>query len=404
MESEESMTPRRVLHVLGGTALGGAESRIMDLFRQIDRAELLFDFLVHSDEKPRKAQYFDEEILRLGGRIYVLPKMKLYNYGMYRHAVSDFFKEHHDFAAVHGHMTSTAGIYLTIAKKYGIPKTIAHARSAGVDKGIKGYATRLMRCGLADKADDCFACSEEAAISVFGQKAYDAGRVRIFPNAIDTERFAFDEAARRRVRGELGLNGRFVVGHVGRFHYAKNHEFLLAAFALFREIYEKECGEKAALLLLGEGALMEPAKEMCRKLEIERDVIFAGNRSNVQDYYSAMDLFCFPSRFEGLPGTVVEAQASGLPCIISDRITSEVKLTGLVKSESIGEKSYEGAFYDKDREPPESIKRWAKLMLDMAMNREERRTYTEEIAKAGFDVRQQAKRLQSYYIDGGGSD
>lgn len=380
---KSGMAPKRVLHVLGGTSLGGAESRIMDLYRQMDRNRIQFDFLVHSDEQPRKPQYFDEEIKKLGGNIYVLPKMKLYNYRAYRQAIADFFREHHEFAAVHGHMTSTAAIYLPIAKKYGIPRTIAHARSAGVDKGLKGLATRMMRCGLADKAEDCFACSKEAAVSVFGQKAYDAGRVTIIPNAINPDRFAFHEELRRSIRSRLNLGEKFVVGHVGRFHYSKNHEYLIRVFAAFQERYEKQSGKGAVLLLLGEGALMEQAKELCRTLAIEQNVIFAGNCGNVEEYYNAMDLFCFPSRFEGLPGTVVEAQANGLPCIISDRITREVGVTELVCYESI------------DKAPEV----WAEIMMEKAVHMGERKSRMEEIADAGFDVRRQAEKLQAYYLE-----
>lgn len=376
------MAEKRVLQVLGGTSLGGAESRIMDLYRQIDRTAIQFDFLVHSDEKPRKPQYYDAEIQRLGGNIYVLPKMKLYNDMAYRRAVTRFFGEHHAFIAVHGHMTSTAGIYLPIAKKHGVPRVIAHARSAGVDKGLKGAATRFLRLGLADKADDCFACSEEAAISVFGKRAYDAGRVKIFPNAIDARKFSFDARMRRSVRSKLRIEDCFVVGHVGRFHYAKNHEFLLPVFAKFKENYERQTGRRAVLLLLGEGNLMEQAREICRSLGVEKDVIFAGNRSNVEDYYNAMDLFCFPSRYEGLPGTVVEAQANGLTCVISDRITAQVKLTELVTYESL--------------EAP--IGRWAGRLLEKALEEKDRRPRTEDIAAAGFDAREQAKRLQEYYL------
>lgn len=376
------MEPIRVLHVLGGTSLGGAESRIMDLYRQMDRRVLQFDFLVHSDEKPRRPQYFDEEIQKLGGRIYVLPKMKLYNYPVYRKAVVRFFRDHHEFAAVHGHMTSTAGIYLPIAERFGIPHTIAHARSAGVDKGVKGLATRILRLGLVNKAEACFACSEEAAVSVFGRKANADGRVTIFPNAIDPDRFAFRDKVRREIRHELGIEDAFVVGHVGRFHYSKNHEYLIRVFAAFRENCEKESGRRAALLLLGEGALMEPAKALCRELGVDQDVIFAGNCGNVEAYYNAMDLFCFPSRFEGLPGTVVEAQANGLPCLVSDRITREVGITELVRYESI------------DASP----QNWAALIDERAVHEGVRRSYTEEITAAGFDVREQARRLQAYYM------
>ena len=155
--------PVRVLHVLGGLSLGGAESRIMDLYRCMDREKVQFDFLVHQDggEMGRIPEFYDEEVGKLGGKIYTLPKFRGYNYFGYKKAVKEFFREHHEFAAVQGHMTSTAAIYLPEAAKAGILVRAAHARSAGVDKGVKGVLTRLLRLPLLKKADYCFACSKE---------------------------------------------------------------------------------------------------------------------------------------------------------------------------------------------------------------------------------------------------
>lgn len=205
----------RVLHVLGGVGLGGAESRIMDLYRQMNRDEIQFDFLVHSSAVKkgfltvfqdgscfRKPQFYDEEIKALGGRIYALPKFKIYNYFSYKKAVTAFFAQHHAFQVVQGHMTSTAAIYLPIAKRFGIPTTVAHARNAGVVKGPKGIATRFFRRGLAKKADVLFACSKLAGEDVFGTDAMKQGEVKIIHNAIDAKRFAFDEKKGRR-RGML---------------------------------------------------------------------------------------------------------------------------------------------------------------------------------------------------------
>ena len=183
----------RVLHVLGGVGLGGAESRIMDLYRQMDREEIQFDFLVHSrDPQNRRPEFYEEEIRRLGGQIYVLPKFRVYNYIAYRKAVKDFFRKHHEFRVVQGHMTSTAGIYLPVAKRSGVPVTVAHSRNAGVVKGPKGAATRFFRRNLVQKADQCFACSTLAGEDVFGRKAMEQGRVKIIHNAIDAGRFSYD--------------------------------------------------------------------------------------------------------------------------------------------------------------------------------------------------------------------
>ena len=174
--------PIRILHVLGGVGLGGAESRIMDIYRYIDKDRVQFDFLVHQTKKG----YYEEEIESLGGRIYRVPRFKLYNILTYRKALREFFSanrrfanSNHGFEVVHGHMTSTASIYLPIAKKCGVPVTIAHARSAGVDKGVKGVITRLLRRPLRKKCDNMFACSMLAAKAVFGEKNAKNGRVII---------------------------------------------------------------------------------------------------------------------------------------------------------------------------------------------------------------------------------
>ncbi len=392
--------PIRILHVLGTTQLGGAESRIMDLYRHVDRERVQFDFLVHTGGEG----FFDKEIRELGGRIFRVPRFRFYNYFSYKKAVKDFFEKNHEFRAVQGHITSTAAIYLPIAKRAGIPLIIAHARSAGVDKGIKGVLTRLLRRNLSKKADFLFTCSELAGISVFGRKAVEAGKTVFVPNAIDCEAFeddglrrgdhgvrAGDTPLRRallatdqdrlrrgKMREELGLSGKYVIGHVGRFHYAKNHEYLLQVFAALCKRGEKEY----VLLLLGEGGGMEAAKKQAKDLGISDRVLFAGNKRNVYDYYQAMDYFVYPSRFEGLPGTVVEAQVSGLRCLMSDSICTEVMATELVHAMSI-------------QDAPE---RWAEYIVDTQDY--ERSGRREQMEKAGFDVKAQARVMTRFYETG----
>ena len=312
---------KRVLQVLGTTNLGGAESRIMDLYRHMNREEIQFDFLVHSGKKG----FFDEEIKRLGGKIYYLPSFLVYNYFSYKKACRLFFAEHPDYAAVHGHMTSTASIYLPEAKKAGIPLTIAHSRSAGVDKGIKGTLTKLLRRNLYKKCDKMLACSDLAARAVFGEKCYQENKVTILPNAIDTREYLPNDQIRNQIRREYQIEDKFVIGHVGRFHYAKNHEFLVEIFA---EILKQKAS--AVLMLLGDGPLRGETEEKAKRLGVYDKIIFAGNQTPVAPFYQAFDYFLFPSRFEGMPGTVVEAQAAGLKCLISDSITKQVKATDLV--------------------------------------------------------------------------
>ena len=364
--------PVRVLQVLGGTSLGGAESRVMDSYRHLDRSRIQFDFCVHSQEEG----FFDKEIESLGGHIYRVPRFQVVNWLAYRKAWKDLFREHPGYVAVHGHMTSTASIYLPIAKAAGVPLTIAHARSAGVDPGLKGAMTRFLRRNLGKKADVCLTCSRFAGEAVFGKKMVEAGRVTTVPNAIDAREFAFSEKKRKQKRAELGIGVQeFVIGHVGRFGHMKNHAFLLDVFA---EICRKVPDSR--LLLVGEGGLMDSVREKAASLGLSDRVIFTGNQAQVADFYMAMDFFVFPSIFEGLPGSVIEAQAAGLRCLVSDSVTDEVLITPLAQARSLSDKA--------------SV--WAQNVL-------ERRSYEREqmeqaIKEAGFDVSDQVKFLEKLYL------
>lgn len=428
----------RVLHVLGNTNLGGAESRIMDLYRHTDRNRVQFDFLVHSGEEG----FYEKEIRELGGRIFRVPRFRIYNYFSYRKALKEFFQAHHEFALVQGHMTSTAAIYLPIAKKAGVKKTAAHARSAGVDKGLKGTMTRFLRRNLADKADYLFTCSELAGISVYGEKAVREGKTIFIPNAIDCAAFTFDPEKRKKMREELGLADAFIIGHVGRFHYAKNHEYLIRVFAKLCEMStgagdamaepgaaQKQSGKKQELaagqkqseeeqslaagqkqsetklspsaeqnyhlILLGEGPLMEDTRKLAEELGVADRVHFLGNHKNIADYYQAMDYFVYPSRYEGMPGTIVEAQANGLPCLMSDTICREVIATELVETMSIEEEPKAWA---------EELQRWAEGLMESGRKtgsgQENRAEYAAKMAAAGFDVQAQAERMMRFYESG----
>lgn len=362
----------RVLHVLGGTYLAGAESRIMDMYREIDREHVQFDFVVHS-----KPDYYDAEILSLGGKIYRLPRFKIYNFFSYRKAWKQFLKEHHEYAAIHGHMTSTAAIYLPLAKKAGIPITIAHARSAGVDRSLKGFVTRMIRKPLKNKADFLFTCSELAGRAVYGDKVYDQGRVKLVPNAIGTQKFVYNPEVREKMRNEWKLDGKVVYGHIGTFRYAKNHSFLLEVFA---EI--KKMQKDAVLFLVGDGELRSEIEAKIAELGLQESVILAGKQSNVGDYCQMMDVLLFPSHFEGLPGTILEAQVAGLPCLISDAITREVGISELVIYKSL----------------EESAKEWAQVAVTLPQK--DRKSGLKAVQKAGFDVTDQASKMIAFYQSG----
>jgi len=370
-----------VLQVLGGLEVGGAESRVMDITRNLNQSKVRYAFLVH-DKGP---DYYEKEAEELGCAVYRVPRFCFFNYFAYVRAMKKFFAEQTDIDIVQGHITSSAAIYLPIAKKAGVKVTIAHARSAGVDPGMKGFLTRLLRRHLGKKCDQMWACSTEAAIAVYGRKTFEQKQVTIIHNAINVDQFkstALNCSAGEEIRRKYGLENRFVVGHVGRFHYAKNHEFLIGVFA---QILQQK--ENAVLLLVGEGSRMNEMKELTKELGIEQQVIFAGRQTKPSDYYHAMDLLVFPSRYEGLPGTIVEAQAAGLPCLVSDRVTKDVGVTELVEYESLDS----------------SAKVWAEKGIALALKTARKKATGDLIApelilrKEDFDVTMQVKRLEQLY-------
>lgn len=380
--------PIRVLQVLGTMDLGGAESRVMDLYRNTDRERVQYDFMVHTAKKG----FFEEEIDSLGGRVYRMPRFAVYNWLSYRNAWKRFFASHPGYACVHGHMTSTASLYLPVAKASGVPVTVAHARSAGVDGGLKGLATRILRRPLSRRTDYCFAASQLAGEAVFGKKAVAQGIVHVIPNAIALQKYRYDPEKRKEMRRRLSLEGKFAIGHVGRFNPMKNHGFLLDVFAKICQIYPE-----SVLLLLGDGSGMEEAQKKARELGIADRTLFLGQKGNVQDYYQAMDYFVFPSLYEGLPGTVLEAQAAGLPCLLSDTITREVGLTGLVSYRSLSEGA-EGWARAVCRGLREKDGIFWEEGFDVLG--QERATRIGQLADAGFDAARQAALMIDFYEKG----
>lgn len=389
--------PTHVLHVLGVLNMGGAESRIMDIYRNIDRNVIQFDFLVHtkasvpgnkvptSEElmEVRPADYYDAEVRSLGGHIYALPRFTGTNGIEYKKAARQFFALHHDAAVIEAHMTSMAGIYLPIAKQYGNPVTIAHVRSAGVDPGIRGVVTKILRSRLPECADELVACSKLAGEAVYGKNLMESGRVRIIPNAIDLEALRFDGDVRKKTRTALGIpEDAFVIGHVGRFDEMKNQKFLVDTL---KEINDPRC----RLLMVGTGVLKDTVEKQLADYGLSDQAIFAGQceAKHTHELYQAMDAFVFPSLYEGLPGTVIEAQAAGLPCFISDAVTSEVAVTELVKMLSLGDAA-----------------KWVDGVKDCINNSTDRPRAESsdraisELKEDGFSVRDQAAKLTEWYL------
>ena len=383
--SKNTDKPLRVLHVIGGLGMGGAESRAMDMVRNSDPSVLRYDFLLCEP-----VGIYEKEAESLGCNIYRVPRFLFYNYFSYVKALKKVFSEHPEIDVVLGSMTSTASIYMPIAKKCGIPLTVAYARSAGVDPGIKGTLTKMLRKKLYKKCDVCAAVSEEAGRAVYGNKQFDEGKVWILHTANNLKKFVHDDG-NARLRGEIrekyGLQDKFVIGHVGRFHYAKNHMFLLE---VYKEYLKKN--ENARLLLVGDGDTRKQAEKKAADMGIQDKVIFAGEISGPSGYYQAFDMVIFPSFYEGLPGMIVEAVAAGLPCLISDSITKEVDVPEYVEYCSLSESAETWA--------EKAATLYGRVVSDRPDGKRQNdlRGY-ESLKKMGFDAGEQARMLPGVFRD-----
>lgn len=315
----------RVLQVLGGLNRGGAETMVMNLYRNIDRNKIQFDFIKHTESKCA----YDDEIKELGGRIYSIPKYKVYNHFQYKKAWNNFLKKHPEYKIIHGHVRSTATIYLKIAKKYGL-YAIAHSHSTSSGKGIKAIIKNMLQFRIRYITDYFMGCSKEANEWLYGKKIANSEKCIILHNAIDVEKYTYNEDIRNKLRKELNIKeDEMVVGNIGRFSYMKNHKFLI-------DIFEKLCKtENCKLLLVGDGELKNDIQNIVKNKHLENKVIFTGVRSDVNEILQAMDIFVMPSIFEGLPVTLIEAQASGVPSLIANTITKEVDITPLIYRENL---------------------------------------------------------------------
>lgn len=364
--------PIRVLQVFHGMDCGGAENMIMNLYRNIDRIRVQFDFLVHTEKKC----FFDDEIQNLGGRIFHVPYYNVKNHFTYQKALHEFFGSHPEIKIVHGHLGSCAHLYLKIAKEYGC-FTIAHSHATrATDKSIKNILYRFFTLKTRQTADYFMACGKQAGIDRFGKDIVDSSRFQVLNNAIDTQKYIFNPEKRKVMREQLHVEENFIVGHIGRFSYPKNHDFLLD---IFYEVQKKM--PSAKLLLVGDGDLRPKIQEKIAKLGISDKVIMTGVRKDVPDLLQAMDCFVFPSHYEGLGIVAVEAQAASLYTICSDVLPTEAKMTSLVETLSLSDTSH----------------KWANHILQYADGYERKNRYA-EICKANYDIYQSVDWLMNFYI------
>ncbi|MFD0771217.1 glycosyltransferase family 1 protein [Bacillus sp. CGMCC 1.60114] len=362
--------PLRILHVVVNMNRGGAETLIMNLYRNLDRSKVQFDFLTC------KEGVFDEEIVELGGKVHRVPYITDVGHMRYMKALNTFFASHQEYRIVHSHMDKMSGFVLRSAKKAGIPIRIAHSHNTSSEGGVaakmyKWYAGKfILSC-----ATHLLACSNAAAQWLFADKATAAKLVK---NGIECDRFSFSPNIRKQVREELQLHqDTFVVGHVGRFAHQKNHSFLIDIFAQLIKLKPN-----SILLLAGDGPLRLEIEKKVEELNLGNNVKFLGVRSDIEKLLQAFDVFVFPSIHEGLPVTLIEAQGAGLPCMISDAITQEVDMgMNLVEYISLTDKEI-----------------WIEKLKGISVRNLPRDILDQALSKKGYDIKNTAGLTQEFYL------
>lgn len=309
---------KRLLCIVGGMNAGGAETFLMKVYRALDKSQYQMDFAVAIKDKG----FYDDEILSMGGKIFhITPKSEgfLKNFFDIRRIV----KENQYGSVLRTSQHSLSAMELLAARLGGAKKMIF--RSSNSNTATENYVSLLLHrtCMFMPRyfANVRIAPSVEAANFMYGKNSVEKGVAEIVPNGINLDYYKYDETSRQKIREEFDLKDSFVVGHVGRFNQQKNHEFLIRVF--FELQKEKS---NARLLLIGMGELESKIRNLCETLDICDKVIFAGIRSDLPALYSAMDVFVFPSLYEGMPNAVIEAQACGLPCVVSDLVTRDVSI------------------------------------------------------------------------------
>lgn len=356
--------PVRVLHIVGAIAPGGLENFIMNLYEQIDREQVQFDVIIHA----RKENDYVEQIEAMGGKVYTLPRLTskpIQNLiQIYR------IVKKQQYPVVVRHTPNALVTPQLLVARLGGAKTICHSHSVtDPQKTAHKLGRLLMKVATTNRV----ACSEAAGKWMFGKQDYE-----IVQNAINIQKFEYSKEKEQKVREEFKLADKKVYGHIGNFAEVKNHMYLLS---IYKEILDRD--KNAVCFCLGEGSLRTQIEAEIERLGIADRVILTGVRHDAENFMSCFDVLIFPSIFEGLPLTLIEAQAAGLPCLISDAITKEVVVTEhLVEMRSI-------------KEPAEL---WAKRAVEIANQEElDRSCQYELIAKHGYDIKKLAKWYEQYF-------
>lgn len=352
---------------------GGAETMIMNYMRNINREVIKFDFLTNRDYRAA----YEDEIESLGGKVYHMCPMYPGKFHRYKKEVKAFLKEHPEYKIIHSNLEERSYLPLKVAKKMGVPVRISHSHNRPLGVNLKLFVRYYFRFILKYYNTHMFSCGVEAGDWLYGRK--NRNKVIIMKNAIDANRYRYDKDIQDEMRKELGLENKKIIGHVGRFFPQKNHEFLID---IFDAVHKKS--PDTVLLLVGGGEiddlLKNHIKEKVGRLGLTESVKFLGVRDDVEKVIQTFDVFLLPSLFEGVPVTMVEAQAAGLPCVISDKVPVECDITGNVVVVPL----------------ENNAEQWADIVISQMNNFEKKDTYS-QIVDAGFDIKAQAKWLENFY-------
>lgn len=360
--------PIRVLQIIRHMNVGGAETFIMNVYRNIDRNKVQFDFLVNGEG------FFDQEIKDLGGKIYYMDYLTMVGPIAYKKELLNFFSKHTEYQIIHSHFDQVSGIILETAKKCNIVNRISHSHSTKNSNNILGKIYKKYLQGkILKNATLICACGEEAAKWLYSSKYKQAVIVN---NGIDIEKFQYSDAKRKKIREELDAkDDTIIIGHIGRFSKVKNQKYLI-------EIYKKylEKNKNSLLVMVGTGELKTQIEQIVYEQKLEEHVKFLGTRQDTDAIYSAIDYYIFPSFYEGLSLSLIEAQVSGLKILASDTIDKKTNISGKIEWLSIKEK-------------PE---KWAEKIQPSRETREVSKQNIEE-----YDIKKIAKQLQKIYMEMG---
>lgn len=364
--------PIRVAHIVGKWLGGGVEAVVMNYYRHIDRDKIQFDFIC--DDDSTNIPY--KEIEELGGKVILVPGYQ--KPFKYHKELKRIFKEN-KYRIVHSHISTMSIFPLFAAWIARVPVRIAHSHSTTNKKEKKkNLMKQVLRPFSKVFANNYVCCSELAGRWLFGNKTYEKGKVFLLNNAIDLNKFKYDEKVRHAKRKELGIKkNQIVIGHIGRFVQQKNHDGLID---IFNEVHKQN--KNAILLLAGQGPLTRTIKAKVKKLELEDSVVFLGQRNDANELYQAFDIFLLPSLYEGLPVVGVEAQAAGLLCILSSDMTKETKVLDTTRFISLNT----------------SAEELATIILD-DYSKFKRHDTTSEITKNNFNIKNETSKLENEYSE-----